>query len=130
VNSLEICEVGAFKAQTFNSVPKFSRSTQFKYSTSAPISQNPFCVLYFRIHLDDTDEHNGALKVIPASHRKGIGSTEIKNPPTGTEATCTVKQGGLMLMKPLLLHRSFRTTNNKKRIACGTQLGGANQLEP
>jgi ectoine hydroxylase-related dioxygenase (phytanoyl-CoA dioxygenase family) len=25
-----------------------------------------------RIHLDDTDENNGALKVVPKSHAKGI----------------------------------------------------------
>ena len=34
-----------------------------------------------------------------------------------TETTCCVEQGGIMLMKPLTLHSSGRTTNNKKRRA-------------
>lgn len=31
------------------------------------------------------------------------------------EMICTVKKGGVMLMKPLLLHASGRSTNNNKR---------------
>ncbi|WP_338876820.1 phytanoyl-CoA dioxygenase family protein [Spirosoma sp. SC4-14] len=68
-----------------------------------------------RIHLDDTDENNGALKVVPASHLKQIYRPETINWDIETEITCAVKQGGLMLMKPLTLHSSSRTTNRKKR---------------
>lgn len=32
-----------------------------------------------------------------------------------TEFTCSVPRGGMMIMKPLLLHSSNRTTNNNKR---------------
>jgi hypothetical protein len=31
-----------------------------------------------RIHLDDADEFNGALKVIPGSHNKKLSDTEIQ----------------------------------------------------
>ncbi|RYD53515.1 MAG: phytanoyl-CoA dioxygenase [Sphingobacteriales bacterium] len=68
-----------------------------------------------RIHLDDTDENNGALSVIPHSHLAGIRRPETLNQNRETEALCAVRKGGIMLMKPLTLHRSGRTTNNARR---------------
>ena len=72
-------------------------------------------VLTVRIHLDDTDRNNGALKVIPKSHLKGIYRPETIDWDVEQEANCEVSKGGVMLMKPLLLHSSGRTTNNKQR---------------
>lgn len=68
-----------------------------------------------RIHLDKTDKNNGALKVIPKSHLKGIIRTESKDWDLHNEFICEVEKGGAMLMKPLTLHASNRTTNAKKR---------------
>lgn len=68
-----------------------------------------------RIHLDDTDENNGALKVIPGSHLKGFYRADDIDWSNETEYTCHVPRGGIMIMKPLLLHSSSRTTNNNKR---------------
>ncbi len=87
---------------------------QSQYAVQPPIEflQNIFTV---RIHLDDTDENNGALKVIPKSHLKGVFRPEAINWTEETEAACSVGSGGAMIMKPLLLHSSSRTTNHKKR---------------
>jgi ectoine hydroxylase-related dioxygenase (phytanoyl-CoA dioxygenase family) len=68
-----------------------------------------------RIHLDNTDGNNGALKVVPGSHHKGIYRPETIDWSTETEAICPVPKGGIMLMRPLLLHSSSRTTNNNQR---------------
>lgn len=68
-----------------------------------------------RIHLDDTDANNGALKVIPKSHSKGIIRHGSKGWVLENEHTCNINKGGVMLMKPLTLHASNRTTNNKRR---------------
>ncbi len=68
-----------------------------------------------RIHLDDTDEENGALKVIPGSHLKGIYRPEVIDMTKETAYSCNVKKGGIMIMKPLLLHASGRTTNHLAR---------------
>lgn len=68
-----------------------------------------------RIHLDNTDENNGALKVIPGSHLKGIYRPAALDLSFEKEASCKVGSGGVMIMKPLLLHSSGRTTNNRKR---------------
>lgn len=68
-----------------------------------------------RIHLDDTDEQNGALNVLAHSHKKGIYRPETINWENESPTSCPVKKGGIMLMKPLLLHASSRTTNNQRR---------------
>ncbi len=68
-----------------------------------------------RIHLDDTNEDNGALHVIPKSHLNGIIRVNSTNLNLDKQITCSVKRGGVMLMKPLTLHSSNRTTNGKQR---------------
>ncbi len=68
-----------------------------------------------RIHLDDTDETNGALKVIPGSHRRGICRPEHIARTRDREVLCVVPRGAVMLMKPLLLHASGRSSGNRRR---------------
>ena len=68
-----------------------------------------------RIHLDQTEKDNGALKVIPKSHLRGIIRADSKDWNTENELICEVEKGGIMLMKPLILHASNRTINGKKR---------------
>ncbi len=71
----------------------------------------------FRIHLDDTDETNGALKVIPKTHTKGFIRIDenFEKENLGEEYLCNVKKGGVMLMKPLLLHASAKSTSEFDR---------------
>jgi ectoine hydroxylase-related dioxygenase (phytanoyl-CoA dioxygenase family) len=88
------------------------KQDQFAVQPPLDILKDNFTV---RIHLDDTNEKNGALKVIPKSHLKGIYRPETINWQLETEQTCCVKRGGVMFMKPLLLHASGRTTNGSKR---------------
>jgi hypothetical protein len=61
-----------------------------------------------RIHLDNTDESNGALKVIPRSHRLGrLAQKQVQDIIATAEAiVCAVDLGGIMMMRPLLLHSS------------------------
>lgn len=66
-----------------------------------------------RIHLDETDEKNGALRVIPASHTNGIQGAEGLS--IEQEVSCPVTRGGVMLMKPLLMHASSRSCNMRRR---------------
>ncbi len=68
-----------------------------------------------RIHLDDTSAENGALYIIPESHNKGILRPELIDWSNTIEKVCPVEKGGIMLMKPLLLHSSKRTTNLQPR---------------
>jgi ectoine hydroxylase-related dioxygenase (phytanoyl-CoA dioxygenase family) len=88
------------------------KQNQFAVQPPLNILESNFTI---RIHLDDTDESNGALRVIPKSHLKGIYRPETIDWTTEAEVVCKVKKGGVMIMKPLLLHASNRTTNNNKR---------------
>lgn len=92
--------------------PWTTKQNQFAVQPPLNILQDNFTI---RVHLDNTNEENGALKVIPTSHLKGIYRPETIDWTTETEISCNVKKGGVMFMKPLLLHSSGRTTNNSKR---------------
>ena len=68
-----------------------------------------------RIHLDDCDATNGALKVVPGSHRHGVVGAANIGDFTPAAVSCAVPAGGVMLMKPLLLHASHRSSSNRPR---------------
>jgi ectoine hydroxylase-related dioxygenase (phytanoyl-CoA dioxygenase family) len=65
-------------------------------------------MLAVRLHLDDTNEMNGALRVLPGSHQHGVLSdAAIQRWKESEEAvTCCVPRGGALLLRPLLLHAS------------------------
>ncbi len=100
------------KAEIPGFAPWTVKQDQFAVQPPLEILQNIYTI---RIHLDDTDQDNGALKVIPGSHLKNIYRPETIDWSIETETCCDVPQGGIMIMKPLLLHRSNRSTNGKKR---------------
>lgn len=69
-----------------------------------------------RIHLDETNDRNGALYVIPGSHKKILEDGEIALITQNANACrCDVALGGIHLMHPLLLHRSGESTSKKSR---------------
>jgi ectoine hydroxylase-related dioxygenase (phytanoyl-CoA dioxygenase family) len=88
------------------------KQNQFAVQPPLKVLEDNFTI---RIHLDHTNENNGALKVIPGSHLKGVYRPENINWEKETENICCVKVGGVMIMKPLLLHSSNRTTDNRRR---------------
>lgn len=102
---------------------------QNQYAVQPPlhILENNFTI---RIHLDDTDERNGALRVIPKSHLKGVYRPETIDWSKEREFTCKVSKGGVMLMRPLLLHASSRTTNDKKRRVVHIEFSNQSLPEP
>lgn len=100
------------KIELENFGPWTTKQNQFAVQPPLDILENIFSI---RIHLDATDENNGALRVVPKSHSKKIYRPETIDWNVETEESCNVEKGGIMIMKPLLLHSSRRTTNNKKR---------------
>jgi ectoine hydroxylase-related dioxygenase (phytanoyl-CoA dioxygenase family) len=68
-----------------------------------------------RLHLDACDATNGALKVVSGSHLGGVVPPETIAARTATATVCVVPAGGAMLMKPLLLHASNRSTSARPR---------------
>lgn len=74
-------------------------------------------VVALRLHLDDTPADNGALKVLPGSHRHGRLTREaIQHHREETrEVVCEVPRGGVMVMSPLLLHASSKASVPRHR---------------
>jgi phytanoyl-CoA dioxygenase PhyH len=70
-------------------------------------------MLTLRIHLDHTDESNGALRVLPGTHQYGrLDASQIEHWKRERKpVTCVVERGGAVLMRPLLLHSSFAAVN-------------------
>ena len=70
-----------------------------------------------RIHLDDNDNTNGALRVIPRSHLSGkltaakIAERRSRN----DEFSCHASSGDALVMRPLILHTSSAATIPKHR---------------
>jgi ectoine hydroxylase-related dioxygenase (phytanoyl-CoA dioxygenase family) len=68
-----------------------------------------------RLHLDDCDETNGALRVIPTTHTLGVlKDSNIQNIDKNA-VSCNVSKGGIMIMRPLLLHSSSKSTSESHR---------------
>lgn len=70
-----------------------------------------------RLHLDDADETNGALRVLPGSQAEGrLSAEQIRQWREAVpEVTCCVSAGGALLMRPLLLHASGRSQSPRHR---------------
>lgn len=70
-----------------------------------------------RIHLDPCPAENGALIGLPGSHLEGrIDEKAFRaRYPEAMERVLPVEAGGVLLMKPLCLHRSSRSTTGGRR---------------
>lgn len=70
-----------------------------------------------RVHLDSSDDETGALKVVPRSH--SLGRLRPQEALAAREAhgerSVPVPRGGLLLMRPLLLHASSKVTRSARR---------------
>lgn len=88
------------------------KQNQFAVQPSTEILEDNFTI---RIHIDNTTKDNGALKVINNSHSKGVLRIENLDFENEKETICEVEKGGIMIMKPLLLHASNKTTNKERR---------------
>ena len=72
-----------------------------------------------RLHLDPCGPDNGPLRVLPGSHRHGRLSADAIETLRGQVDTvsCLVPRGGLLVMRPLLLHASSpATTPGHRRV--------------
>ena len=71
-----------------------------------------------RLHVDDCTADNGPLRVIPSSHRAGTMSPEriVSQCESLEEEELLVSKGGVIAMRPLLIHASSksRTIENRR----------------
>jgi len=83
-------------------------------------------ILAIRLHLDESGIDNGPLRVIAGSHQEGrLSAEQISSWEKENFVTCTVPQGGALLMRPLLLHASSVCANPKSRRVIHLEFAGA-----
>ena len=75
------------------------------------------CVVALRIHLDASTDKNGPLRVIPGSHQSGVmDAAQISNTVSAASSIpCLVGRGGVLAMRPLLLHSSSKMADRQRR---------------
>jgi len=74
-------------------------------------------VVALRLHLDESTEENGPLRAIPGSHRGGVLTDQQVETMVSTlgHATCVIEQGGVIVMRPLIIHASSKSQSDKPR---------------
>ncbi|WP_435005307.1 phytanoyl-CoA dioxygenase family protein [Tundrisphaera lichenicola] len=74
-------------------------------------------MLTIRVHLDDCGAGRGPLRVIPGSHRGGRLDVEATRNQLAVQPAveCLVPRGGVVIMRPLLLHASSAATEPQRR---------------
>jgi Phytanoyl-CoA dioxygenase (PhyH) len=74
-------------------------------------------VIAVRVHLDNSDADNGPLRVIPGTHMHGVlGDDQIARLVRVRHAVdCLVAAGGVIAMRPLILHASSKARSDRPR---------------
>jgi ectoine hydroxylase-related dioxygenase (phytanoyl-CoA dioxygenase family) len=69
-----------------------------------------------RIHFDPADGDTGALCVVPGSHVNGVMTNgEILDVPLERYVPCAAAAGDVLILRPLLLHRSSPSRGDGQR---------------
>jgi ectoine hydroxylase-related dioxygenase (phytanoyl-CoA dioxygenase family) len=74
-------------------------------------------IVALRVHLDDSTAANGPLRVLPGTHRLGVLSDERVHELASSipASDCTVPRGGIVVMRPLLVHASSKAASADPR---------------
>jgi ectoine hydroxylase-related dioxygenase (phytanoyl-CoA dioxygenase family) len=74
-------------------------------------------IIALRVHLDDSTADNGPLRVLPGTHHLGVLSDDaiMKLAQQKTGVSCLIERGGVLAMRPLLIHASSKSRNRFRR---------------
>jgi ectoine hydroxylase-related dioxygenase (phytanoyl-CoA dioxygenase family) len=74
-------------------------------------------ILALRVHLDDSTAQSGPLRVLPGSHAQGVLTDDDIHQLASriSSVECVVSQGGILAMRPLLIHASSKSKSETKR---------------
>jgi ectoine hydroxylase-related dioxygenase (phytanoyl-CoA dioxygenase family) len=74
-------------------------------------------MITLRVHLDDTHEENGCLRVIPRSHQLGLLTPDEIHQyvSCSSPVSCVASAGSVLVMRPHLLHASNKAINPARR---------------
>jgi ectoine hydroxylase-related dioxygenase (phytanoyl-CoA dioxygenase family) len=89
-------------------------------------------VIALRVHLDPSEIENGPLRVVAGSHTLGIlTDDELRRlGGSGEVQTCLVPRGGVVAMRPLLVHSSSKSTSGSPRRVIHIEYADSASLGP
>jgi ectoine hydroxylase-related dioxygenase (phytanoyl-CoA dioxygenase family) len=89
-------------------------------------------VVALRIHLDDSTSDNGPLRVLPGTHRLGVLSdAQIRELAQAiTPVECLAVKGGVVRMRPLLVHSSSKCAVAAPRRVLHVEYSASRTLPP
>lgn len=109
--------------------------TAWSEKDGQPCARPPRSVLEaraaLRIDLDGSGASNGGLRVVPGSHRGGVLEPEAmrtRREQLG-ESTPNVKPCGALVLRPLLLHASSRSTGDRPRRVVHLEFGSPLEVQ-
>ncbi len=84
-------------------------------------------VLALRVHLDDSTEENGPLRVLPGTHKLGVLSDEeVERLSRELKADdCLASTGSVLAMRPLLIHSSSKSQTDLPRRVLHIEYAGS-----
>ena len=87
-------------------------------------------IIALRVHVDDSTADNGPLRVISGTHDRGIlSSAAIGQMITrASPVDCVVNAGGVIAMRPLILHASSKARTDQPRRVLHIEYAGSRQL--
>jgi ectoine hydroxylase-related dioxygenase (phytanoyl-CoA dioxygenase family) len=87
-------------------------------------------IVAIRVHLDDSNQENGPLRVLPQTHTLGVLSDDaiqnLVNQNSWVE--CHVPRGGALIMKPLIIHSSSKIKSLTARRVLHIEYASGNSL--
>lgn len=89
-------------------------------------------VVALRVHLDESTSENGPLRVVPGSHEAGVLSDQSVRAYVRTNGhlECLVNRGGVLAMRPLLIHSSSKARVISPRRVLHIEYADALELGP
>jgi ectoine hydroxylase-related dioxygenase (phytanoyl-CoA dioxygenase family) len=89
------------------------KGVTYAHAPASALSQ----ILALRVHLDDSNPENGPLRVLPGTHTLGVLTDEKLHELSTTVSAveCLVPEGGVLAMRPLIVHSSSKSQTQTPR---------------
>jgi ectoine hydroxylase-related dioxygenase (phytanoyl-CoA dioxygenase family) len=89
-------------------------------------------IVALRLHLDASHSDNGPLRILPGSHTAGVLTDQQVFALAAKEQSveCTAPRGGIITMRPLLVHSSSKARSSDARRVLHIEYADALELAP
>lgn len=103
------------------------RGVTYAHAPASALSR----VIALRLHLDDSGAANGPLRVLPGTHTLGVLSDQQvgRLARETTAVDCLVPAGGVVAMRPLIIHASSKSATDQPRRVLHIEYAGSLEID-